>query len=73
MTVTTVIQKTQVDGVGSLVITDITQDPTTGNYVRQIQAYAPPDSSGNVALMFTLLVTSPTEAAIELTAPSVQF
>ena len=32
MTVTTVIQKTQVDGVGSLVITDITQDPTTGNY-----------------------------------------
>jgi hypothetical protein len=73
MPITTILQSTQVDGVGALNASDIIQDSVTGLYVRQIQVFYPPDASGNPVLAFTLTVTSPTKTAVEFTFPATQF
>ena len=73
MTISTLLQTQLIDTIGSVVITDITQDPVTSNYVRQIRVYAPPDASGNVALVFTLQLSAVAQSSIELTAPAALF
>jgi hypothetical protein len=70
MSVTTVVQQTLVDSVGSVVLSPITQDPISNLFLRSISVYAPPDSNGNVALQFTLTVSGATQAYVELTAPA---
>lgn len=73
MTISTILQSQLVDGIGSVVITDVVQDPVTSNYVRQIRVYAPADATGNTALVFTLQLSSPVQTGIELTAPAALF
>jgi hypothetical protein len=73
VTISTLLQTQLIDTIGSVVITDITQDPVTSNYVRQIRVYAPPDASGNVALVFTLQLSAVAQSSIELTAPAALF
>jgi hypothetical protein len=70
MTVTTIVQQTSVTLVGSVVLSAITQDPTSYLYLRTISVYSPPDTSGNVVLQFSLTVSGATQASVELTAPS---
>ena len=70
MSVTTILQSTSVDGTGSVVLSSITQDPSTYQWVRTIQVYAPPDGNGNQVLQFTLLISGATQQSVELTAPS---
>jgi hypothetical protein len=73
-TISTVIQQTNLDQVGSVVITPVTLDPTSGEYVRQIRVYTPPDvTTGIVVLAFTLQVSAAAESNIELTAPAALF
>jgi hypothetical protein len=78
MSVTTIVQNTEVDSVGSVVLTDISSYlgvddnnvPTTF-FTRAIQVYGPPDPvSGNLVLQFTLQLTATSQAAIELMPPS---
>jgi hypothetical protein len=69
MSVSTVVQQTLVDVVGSVVLSEITQDPVSNLYLRSIQVYSPPDSNGNVSLQFTLTVSGATQANVELMAP----
>jgi hypothetical protein len=71
--ISTIIQQTNLDQVGSVVITGITQDPISGEYVRQIRIYSPADVNGNIALVFTLQVAAVAESSIELVAPSALF
>ena len=73
MTVSTVTQTTLVDGVGSVVITDVVQDPVTMQYVRQIRAYSPSVDTADPVLQFTLQLSAPTAALIELVAPAALF
>jgi hypothetical protein len=70
MTVSTIVQQTIVTAVGSVVLSAITQDPSTFLYLRTIQVYSPADTNGNVALQFTLTVSGVTAANVELMAPS---
>lgn len=70
MGVTTIIQSTTVDTVGSVVLSPITQDPTTSVYLRAIQVYSPADTNGNTTLQFTLTVSGATQANVELMSPS---
>lgn len=70
MSVTTVIQQTNVDGVGSVVLSPITQDPDTNLFLRNIAIYSPPDANSNVALQFTLKLSGATQAAVELASPT---
>lgn len=70
MAVTTIVQQTVVDTVGSVVLSAITQDPNSFQYLRTIQVYSPPDSNNNVVLQFTLLLSGATQANVELIAPS---
>jgi hypothetical protein len=69
MGVTTIVQQTIVDTVGSVVLSAITQDPNTFLWLRTIQVYSPPDTKGNVVLQFSLTVSGATQANVELTAP----
>jgi hypothetical protein len=69
MTVNTIVQQTIVDVVGSVVLSAITQDPSSFLYIRTIQVYSPPDINGNAALQFTLTVKGATQANVELMAP----
>lgn len=69
MSVSTIVQETIVDAVGSVVLSTITQDPDTNLYLRTIQIYSPPDTNGNLALQFTLKVSGATQANVELMAP----
>ena len=70
MSVSTIVQETLVDTVGSMVLSAITQDPITNLYIRTIQVYSPPDINGNIALQFTLQVSGATQANVELMAPA---
>lgn len=70
MTVSTVVQQTIVDVVGSVVLSSITQDPVTNLYLRSIQVFSPPDINGNLKLQFTLTVSGATQANVELMAPA---
>jgi hypothetical protein len=72
-TISTIIQQTNLDQVGSVVVTEITQDQTTNEYMRQIRVYAPPDVNGNTALVFTLQVAAVAQSGVELVAPSALF
>ncbi len=71
MSIDTIIQKTTVDGISSVVVTDITQDPTTNLYVRELRLMDM--SQPNPLLQFTLRLVSTSRAALELTAPSQTF
>jgi hypothetical protein len=66
-TITTIVQETQVDGVGSIVVTDIVQDQTTSQYVREIRLFDGTGGSGN--LIFTLRMTAPTNVPLEINVP----
>lgn len=70
MSVSTLIQKTSVDTVGSVTVSAIVQDPNSGLYIRTITVNSPPDSGGNIATQFTLVLSATTVAAIELTSPA---
>jgi hypothetical protein len=70
MSVSTIVQQTVVDAVGSVVLSSIIQDPDTFLYLRTIQVYSPADVNGNIALQFTLKVSGATQANVELMAPS---
>lgn len=70
MSVTTILQSTSVDTVGSVVLSSITQDPVSYKWIRTIQVYAPPDANNNKALQFTLTLSGSTQLSVELTAPS---
>ena len=72
-TISTVIQQTNLDQVGSVVITAVTQDPISGEYIRQIRVYSPADVNGNIVLVFTLQIAAAAESSIELTAPAALF
>jgi hypothetical protein len=69
MTVSTIVQQTVVDVVGSVVLSEITQDPVTFLWLRSISVYSPADSNGNISLQFTLTVSGATQANVELMAP----
>lgn len=73
MAITTLLQTQLVDGVGSVIITSITQDPDTNLWTRQINVYGQAEQSGTPPLLFTLQLSSDTQAAVELTAPSALF
>jgi hypothetical protein len=74
MSISTIIQETLVDAVGSVVITNVTQDTVSGAYVRQIRVYSVPDPvTGAITLQYTLQVSGVAQSNIELTAPSAQF
>lgn len=68
MTIQTTLQTQVVDGLGSIVMTDITQDPNTSNYLREFRLF---DPAG--ALVYTLRVVAASKVAIELTAPPQTF
>lgn len=70
MAVTTIVQQTEVDTVGSVVLSAIVQDPDTFLYLRTIQVYTPPDGNNNISLQFTLVLSGATLASVELTSPS---
>lgn len=71
MSIQTILQTTNVDTVGQVVITDIVgPDPITSLYTRQIRVY---DNSTPAVLQFTLQLTGATKASIELTAPAALF
>lgn len=70
MGVTTIVQQTTVDTVGSVVMSAIVQDPSTYVYQRTIQVYSPPDNNGNITLQFTLTLSGATMASVELSSPS---
>lgn len=70
MTVTTIVQETEVDGVGSVVVSPITQDPTSSLWLRTITVNAPPDTNNNVAVQFTLTLSGATQASVEFSLPS---
>lgn len=77
MAITTLLQTQVVDGVGSVVISDVSQDESgdawNGQHTRTIQVFGVPSGSNPAPLLFTLQLYGETEAAIELTAPSAQF
>lgn len=70
MSVTTVLQATSVDNVGSVVLSSITQDPVSYLWIRTVQVYSIPDNNGNRVLQFTLTLSGATQQSVELTAPS---
>lgn len=70
MSITTIVQQTMVDQVGSITISAITQDPTTSLWLRTITVNSPPDNSGNVGVQFTLNLSGATQASVELSSPS---
>lgn len=77
MAITTLLQTQIVDGVGSVVISPVTQDVSgddwSGQYGRTIQVFGPESNDGGAQLLFTLQLYSDDEQNIELTAPSSQF
>lgn len=64
MTIQTIVQSQIIDGIGSIVMTDITQDPDTSNYIREIRVF-----DTDAKLIYTMRVIAVTRTAIELTAP----
>jgi hypothetical protein len=70
VSISTQIQKTIVDGVTSVVTTEITQDQVTSLYVREIRVM---DNSTPPVVQFTLRCVAATRSALELTAPPQQF
>lgn len=70
MSVTTVVQQTIVDTVGSVTMSAITQDPVTNLFMRTITVNSPPDSGGNIVAQFTLTVKGATQASVELSLPT---
>lgn len=68
MTIQTIVQSQIIDGIGSIVMTDITQDPDTNNFIREIRVF-----DTTTKLIYTLRVIATIQTAIELTAPPQQF
>lgn len=68
MTVSTIVQETIVDEVGSVVLSPIVQDPDTNLFIRTIQVFSPPDLAGNAAVQFTLRFSGATQANVELSS-----
>ena len=77
MAITTLQQQQLIDGVGSVTISGVTQDETSdawnGQYTRTITVYGPTPSQGSAPVLFTLLLYSETEDAIQIAAPSQNF
>lgn len=69
MAVTTTAQTITVDEVTSLVLTGIEQDPSTGEYVREVRASSNVVGSGD-AIVFRLQLRSTTREGIEVATPS---
>ena len=70
MSVSTIVQQTLVDAVGSVVLSAITQDPNSFLWLRTIQVYSPPDTNGNIVLQFSLTVSGATQANVEMSSPT---
>lgn len=72
MSITTIIQKTTVSSITSVVITDIVQDASTGLWTREIRVFAP-DPTDQPVVTFTLRLESQTKLNVELVAPAALF
>jgi hypothetical protein len=73
MAISTIVQRTAVDAITSVVITAVVQDPISHLYLREIRVFGQPDVNGDPVLQFTLSLSGATQAQVELTAPAAQF
>jgi hypothetical protein len=69
----TLSQSVRVDDVADVVMTTIEQDGDSGNYVREFRIFGQAASEGGtLPLIYTLRVESLTEAALQVTTPTLQ-
>ncbi len=68
MTISTLTQKIEITDVGSLTVTDVTQDSDTHKYIREIRVF---DSDGQS--LFTMRCSGDEAANVQLQAPTQTF
>lgn len=74
MAITTIQQATEVTDVGLTTLSEIIRDEPNNVYVRELKTFGAADTvSGIRPLLFTLRMTSGTEAPLQLTAPAQTF
>jgi len=70
MAVTINRQELRLDGITSILVSDVTPDADSGGYVRRIDFFQDPTSLPNRAASLTVYVYAPTQKPIDITIPS---